>query len=89
MTGYLCERTIHRLILDAINTKGPGISGVPFRDFKDVPQLLKKLDDKLATRLLDEVLPSLRLLDPACGSGAFLVAAMKTLIDLYQREPVR
>jgi hypothetical protein len=29
------------------------------------------------------VLPSLSLLDPACGSGAFLVAAMKTLINIY------
>ena len=30
-----------------------------------------------------EVLPRLSLLDPACGSGAFLVAAMKTLINVY------
>jgi hypothetical protein len=29
------------------------------------------------------VLPNLKLLDPACGSGAFLVAAMKTLIAVY------
>jgi Putative DNA-binding domain/Eco57I restriction-modification methylase len=28
-------------------------------------------------------LPQLSLLDPACGSGAFLVAAMKTLINIY------
>ena len=27
--------------------------------------------------------PGLSLLDPACGSGAFLVAAMKTLINVY------
>ena len=29
------------------------------------------------------MLPNLSLLDPACGSGAFLVAAMKTLINVY------
>lgn len=89
ITGYLCERTIHRLVLDAVNTPDQTIeaakkAGLPIRKFHSVPQLLKKLDDKLATRLLDNVLPSLSLLDPACGSGAFLVAAMKTLIDLYQ-----
>jgi hypothetical protein len=29
------------------------------------------------------VLPSFKVLDPACGSGAFLVAALKALLDLY------
>ncbi len=37
----------------------------------------------LCQKLLFEVLPSLSILDPACGSGAFLVAAMKTLINVY------
>jgi Schlafen, AlbA_2/Eco57I restriction-modification methylase len=88
ITGYLCERTIHRLILDAVNTPEQIIDGVkktglPVRSFKNVDDLLKKLDPALATKLLEDVLPKLALLDPACGSGAFLVAAMKTLIDIY------
>ncbi len=37
----------------------------------------------LCRELLDRILPELKLLDPACGSGAFLVAAMKTLINIY------
>ena len=41
------------------------------------------LDAPLCHRLLFDVLPNLSLLDPACGSGAFLVAAMKTLINVY------
>jgi hypothetical protein len=41
------------------------------------------LDAPLCRILLNDVLPGLSLLDPACGSGAFLVAAMKTLINLY------
>jgi hypothetical protein len=45
--------------------------------------LLMDLDAPLCRKLLNEVLPSLSLLDPACGSGAFLVAAMKTLINVY------
>jgi hypothetical protein len=57
--------------------------GLPIRSFKSVGDLLKKLDPPLATKLLEDVLPNLALLDPACGSGAFLVAAMKTLIDIY------
>lgn len=82
ITEDLCEQTISRLILDEINT--PGIPGVmEKRDFKNIGDLLLHLDAKLCRRLLDDVLPSLKLLDPACGSGAFLVAAMKTLINIY------
>jgi hypothetical protein len=88
ITGYLCERTIHRLVLDAVNTPAQTIesvkkAGLPVRSFKSVAELLGRLDAALATKLLDDVLPSLSLLDPACGPGAFLVAAMKALIDIY------
>jgi hypothetical protein len=82
ITEYLCERTIHRLILDGVNT--PGIPGVlPPRQFENIGDLLINLDASLCRNLLHDVLPSLRLLDPACGSAAFLVAAMKTLINIY------
>ena len=82
ITEYLCEQTIERLVLDQINT--PGIPGVvKKRDFKDIGDMLLHLDAKLCSRLIHDVLPSLKLLDPACGSGAFLVAAMKTLINIY------
>jgi hypothetical protein len=53
------------------------------KQFKDLPDLLFKLDAPLCHELLHNILPSLSLLDPACGSGAFLVAAMKTLINIY------
>ena len=82
ITEYLCERTIHRLVLEAVNK--PGIPGVIApRDFPSVGDMLMDLDAPLCRLLLEEVLPDLSLLDPACGSGAFLVAAMKTLINLY------
>jgi hypothetical protein len=82
ITEYLCDRTIHRLILDGVNT--PGIPGVlPPRHFHNVGELLLNLDVSICRKLLLEVLPNLRLLDPACGSAAFLVAAMKTLINIY------
>jgi hypothetical protein len=78
ITTYLCERTIHRLVLDAVSAK----SRMP-REFKDINDLLTHLDGDVARLLLREVLPRLTILDPACGSGAFLVAAMKTLITIY------
>ena len=82
ITEYLCERTIHRLVLDGVNS--PEVPGVaPARQFESVAELLIGLDAPLCRQLLHNVLPNLTLLDPACGSGAFLVAAMKTLINVY------
>jgi hypothetical protein len=82
ITQYLCERTIHRLILDRVNS--PGIPGILApRRFDSVGDVLLSLDAPLCKELLHDVLPDLRLLDPACGSAAFLVAAMKTLINIY------
>jgi len=82
ITEYLCERTIYKLILDKVNT--PGVPGVlaPCK-FDSIAELLLNLDEALCRQLLNKILPDLSLLDPACGSGAFLVAAMKTLINLY------
>ncbi len=82
ITEYLCEQTIYRLVLQQVNTSGIPGKTTP-RHFESVPTLLVGLDAGLCRRLLFDILPKLSLLDPACGSGAFLVAAMKTLINLY------
>lgn len=82
ITEYLCEHTVYKLILDKVNS--PGIPGVLApRRFDSIADLLLNLDAELCRQLLFTILPELSLLDPACGSGAFLVAAMKTLINLY------
>jgi len=81
ITEYLCERTIYKLILEKISV--PTIPGVtPGRHFDTVEELLMKLDARLCRDLLD-ILPSISILDPACGSGAFLVSAMNTLTKIY------
>ena len=82
ITEYLCEQTIYRLILQKVNT--PGLPGVlTERNFEKIDELLTRLDAPLCRQLLFDVLPTLSILDPACGSGAFLVAAMRTLINIY------
>jgi len=53
------------------------------KPFEDINELLIKLDANLCRLLIEDILPNLSILDPACGSGAFLVAAMKTLIQVY------
>lgn len=82
ITEYLCEQTLHRLILQKINhAEIPGVLSA--RNFDTVPELLMNLDANLCHDLLHKVLPKLSWLDPACGSGAFLIAMMKTLINIY------
>ncbi len=82
ITEYLCEQTLHRLILQSVNhAEIPG--SLPARHFDTVPELLVNLDAQLCQELLHKILPNLSLLDPACGSGAFLIAMMKTLINIY------
>ncbi|MEG4408651.1 Eco57I restriction-modification methylase domain-containing protein [Microcoleus sp. MON2_D5] len=93
ITEYLCDRTINKLILDRVNQSLNSSSHAQFplpdaqcpipHHFETITQLLTNLDANLCRRLLTEILPNLTLLDPACGSGAFLVAAMKTLIYIY------
>lgn len=87
ITEYLCEQTIHKLILDAVNSpeavKLNPPPGVKVRSYEKLGDLLLDLDAALCHRLIHEVLPRLSLLDPACGSGAFLVAAMNTLVNIY------
>ena len=82
ITEYLCEQTIYKLVLEKVSV--PDVPGLPpSRRFDSIADLLLNLDASLCKRLLLEILPNLSLLDPACGSGAFLVAAMRTLINLY------
>ncbi|MEH2405979.1 Eco57I restriction-modification methylase domain-containing protein [Nostoc sp.] len=79
ITEYLCDRTIHKLIVDRVND---ALSDNDKR-FEDINELLIKLDANVCRLLMEDILPNLSILDPACGSGAFLVAAMKTLIQVY------
>lgn len=81
ITEYLCERTIHHVILDKVRkTPFPGSKN---RDYGSINDLLMDLDNDLCRALIQDILPRLSVLDPACGSGAFLVAAMKTLLNIY------
>jgi hypothetical protein len=76
ITQYLCERTIGTVIVEKVNEH----FGSHYENLGDV---LLHLDTELCRHLLNVILPALSILDPACGSGAFLVAAMKTLLDVY------
>ncbi len=83
ITEYLCEQTIHKFILKQVNESFGSPFATQRKHYDNLSDLLLNLDAPLCRRLYKEILPKISILDPACGSGAFLVAAMKTLINVY------
>ncbi len=83
ITGYLAERSIHQLILERVHEPALPELALPEVKFASVSELLARMDARTALRLVNTVLPSITVLDPAVGSGAFLVAALKCLINVY------
>jgi hypothetical protein len=83
ITGYLAERSIHKLVLERISVPALPEFNLPAIQFDSVAELLARMDTRTALKLVNEVLPSITVLDPAVGSGAFLVAALKALINIY------
>lgn len=83
ITSYLADRSIHALILERIESPAFPELGLPAIHFDSVSDLLAKMDARTALKLVNEVLPKITVLDPAVGSGAFLVAALKSLINVY------
>lgn len=78
ITEYLCERTIHDLLVERVSVLRNGKT----HKFESVGDMLLDLDGDLCRTMLG-VLNELRLCDPAVGSGAFLVAALKTLTNIH------
>ena len=78
ITQYLSRSAIQKAVLEKVNQKG--------YSFKSIAELLHQLDAPLCKLLLTDegsILNQLTVLDPAVGSGAFLTAAMKELINIY------
>ena len=72
ITMYMCRETIRRAVLQKFNeAKGWTCS--------DFGQLYNRIEDK---REANELINSLRLCDPAVGSGHFLVSALNELLAI-------
>ena len=80
ITGYLCERTIHQAIYDRL---APSLGKAEARKHESLNDVLANLTVPAGRKLIEDILPNLSILDPACGSGAFLIEAVKTVADVY------
>ncbi|HOH94391.1 MAG TPA: class I SAM-dependent DNA methyltransferase, partial [Bacteroidales bacterium] len=73
ITEYMCSETIRRAIIEKFNEKG-----WQCRDFTDLYNAITPLNIKDANEIVDSV----RICDPAVGSGHFLVSALNEIIAI-------
>ncbi|ECL8490507.1 class I SAM-dependent DNA methyltransferase, partial [Campylobacter coli] len=75
ITSYMCKESITKVVLDKFNAQFD-------LDAKDISELRKSLrkEDKKAQK---ELLNSIKICDPAVGSGYFLVSALNVMLSIY------
>ncbi|EAH7309597.1 class I SAM-dependent DNA methyltransferase [Campylobacter coli] len=75
ITSYMCKESITKVVLDKFNAQFD-------LDAKDINELRKSLrkEDKKAQK---ELLNSIKICDPAVGSGHFLVSALNVMLSIY------
>ncbi|EJL4447529.1 class I SAM-dependent DNA methyltransferase [Campylobacter coli] len=75
ITSYMCKEGITKVVLDKFNAQFD-------LDAKNISELRKSLrkEDKKAQK---ELLNSIKICDPAVGSGHFLVSALNIMLSIY------
>jgi adenine-specific DNA-methyltransferase len=72
ITMYMCRETIRRAVVQKFNR-------VKDWDCQDIDRLYDKIEDKQEA---NEIINSLKICDPAVGSGHFLVSALNEIISI-------
>jgi len=73
ITDYISNNTIVPYLLDKLGNK--------YASFDELIESKNKKDMKEGIKILDEI----KVLDPACGSGAFLIKASEVILSLKRR----
>lgn len=73
ITEYISNNTIKPYLMEKL--------GKQYASFEELIESGNKKDEKEALSILDEI----RVLDPACGSGAFLIKASEIIFNLKRR----
>ncbi|MGH2268199.1 DUF7149 domain-containing protein [Campylobacter taeniopygiae] len=75
ITSYMCKESITKVVLDKFNAK----FDLEAKDISELRKALRK-EDKNAQK---ELLNSIKICDPAVGSGHFLVSALNVMLSIY------
>ncbi len=77
LANWISDRTLSQLVIT--RTKAISDQNHP----TDINDLLFNADAKTCRCLIQDVLPNLRILDPACGSGSLLVGLYQRLTEIF------
>ena len=77
ITEYICNKTLRRAVIDKFNKA----KGWKCQDFEDLKEKIEygQREERIEA---NEIINSLRICDPAVGSGHFLVSALNELIAI-------
>ncbi|HDZ4944497.1 TPA: Eco57I restriction-modification methylase domain-containing protein [Campylobacter jejuni] len=75
ITSYMCKESITKIVLDKFNAK----FDLDAKDISELRKSLRKEDKKIQKELLN----SIKICDPAVGSGHFLVSALNVCLSIY------
>ncbi|EAL7641992.1 class I SAM-dependent DNA methyltransferase [Campylobacter coli] len=75
ITSYMCKESITKVVLDKFNTQ----FDLKAKDISELRKSLRKEDKKAQKELLN----SIKICDPAVGSGHFLVSALNVMLSIY------
>ncbi|MBT7402282.1 N-6 DNA methylase, partial [Candidatus Woesearchaeota archaeon] len=68
ITDYICRNTI--------------IPYLSKKSINDIPKLISEYENDI--EILEKKLEDIKILDPACGSGAFLIKAVEILLEIHK-----
>ncbi|HEB7566858.1 TPA: Eco57I restriction-modification methylase domain-containing protein [Campylobacter coli] len=75
ITSYMCKESITKVVLDKFNAQ----FDLKATDISELRKSLRKEDKKAQKELLN----SIKICDPAVGSGHFLVSALNVMLSIY------
>ncbi|MCC2990936.1 class I SAM-dependent DNA methyltransferase [Campylobacter jejuni] len=77
ITSYMCKESITKVVLDKFNAQ----FDLDAKNISELRNFLRKEDKKAQKELLN----SIKICDPAVGSGHFLVSALNVMLSIYDK----
>ncbi len=83
ITNYIVENTLHPLIIEKVNNYLKKFKIKEIEKISEIDFLENSVD--VYDYILNKVIQTIKICDPACGSGAFLKKAADKLLSLYKK----